>query len=304
MLTLAAAPATTAGEQLQQFLNGRDEGRGAQIVEQSLRHEPQRALDVILEEELRSDARLYALAMASSPRFAPTDINRRALAAMPGRLARGEQLIRFAAFVSTMRGWGRALRTSIGQWYLVRPVGEVAAQVLPDREAHRNLLRMAHPKPDSLARNALFQWIANGELGHLATPELRGTELALLHAADRARSATQADEVIALIEDYGLPMAAIPAAWRDSARVWHALLDRMSHAELVACVGELVSQGVLTEGAPETALVIARLVDRARIRQARVPRAQYEQALRESAGNPALRAALHEALRQVAEAAA
>jgi 60 kDa SS-A/Ro ribonucleoprotein len=222
----------------------------------------------------QNDAALFVLALASCPEFANADTNAAALSALPQVARTGTHLCTFASFVDAVRGWGRGLRSAIAAWYLNKPAGELAYQMLKNRHRvgwpHRDLLRLAHPKAETAAHNALFQWAVDGVLGHLSTPELVSGELRQLYAFEQAKKAASENEVVRLIEDYRLTHEMIPADWKKSARVWEALLDYMPYAAMVRHLGKLTAVGVLAPQSAATALVVARLIDRKRVCNSRI----------------------------------
>jgi 60 kDa SS-A/Ro ribonucleoprotein len=180
-----------------------------------------------------------------------------------------KELFEFVDIARRERGWGRALRERVAAWYIDRPVAEVAADILecPEHKGyqHRDLLRLAHPKPDTPARNALFQWAAQGSLGHLATPDLTGGELRQVYAVERLKGAGEEREALMLIEQYALTPDMLPVEWRRSGAVWETLVERMSGSELARNLIALADAGVLVEGSPVTALVVARLMNGPRL---------------------------------------
>ena len=180
-------------------------------------------------------------------------------------------LFRLVANAREERGWGRSLRRTVADWYTRRPAFDVAAEILK-RPAyggwtHRDLLRLAHPTPPTPAHNALFQWAADGELGHLATADLLTGELRQVHAYERLKRTADEREAADLVERYSLTHEMAPASWRSSPALWETLLASMSCAEIVACLGELADCGLLAEEGPTAALVVARLIDRRGVRQ-------------------------------------
>lgn len=181
------------------------------------------------------------------------------------------ELFEFVDAARRERGWGRALRESVAAWYLDRPAAEVAADILKCPEhrgyTHRDLLRLAHPKPESAARNALFQWAAQGSLGHLATPDLTSGELRQVYAVERLKGAGEEGEALMLIEQYALTPDMVPPEWKRSGAVWETLVERMTCAEMARNLIALADAGVLAEGNAVTALVVARLMDGRRILQ-------------------------------------
>ena len=217
----------------------------------------------------KNDTALFVLALASSPEFANTDTNAAALSALPQVARTGSQLCAFASFVEAARGWGRGLRSAIAAWYLNKPAGELAYQMLKNRHragwSHRDLLRLAHPKAETAAHNALFQWAVDGALGHLATREILSGELRQIYAFEQAKKAESEGEIVRLIEDYRLTIEMLPPEWGKSARVWEALLDNMPYSTMVRHLGKLTAVGVLAPRSAATALVVARLIDRKRV---------------------------------------
>lgn len=179
------------------------------------------------------------------------------------------ELFRMVVKEHQERGWGRGLRSAVAAWYANRPVAEVASDILkcPEHEGwtHRDLLRLAHPKPGTRAQNALYQWAANGHLGHLATPDLVAGELRQVHAVERLRTTVDEYEARHLVEQYALTPGMVPAEWRKSAAVWEALLPGMSCADIVEHLPALYACGLLAEESAATALVVARLIDRRRV---------------------------------------
>ena len=171
----------------------------------------------------RPEAALFALALAASPRFAAPETVSRALAALPIVAHKAQDLAAFAAYIESMRGSGRGLRSAIANWYTIQPVASLAAQILksPSRNLrrHRALLRRAHPKAKDLSQNALFQWIAEGRLGHLATSAVLAGELRLVEGFTLIHAADSETQAIHCIEDYGLQPSHVPARWKKSAAV-------------------------------------------------------------------------------------
>src|SRR5215213_5306960 len=73
---------------------------------------------------LSQDAALYALALASSPQFGDAETNAAALEALPKVARTGAHLCKYAAYVGSVRGWGRGLRSAVADWYTSKPIQE------------------------------------------------------------------------------------------------------------------------------------------------------------------------------------
>ncbi|BDC52612.1 60 kDa SS-A/Ro ribonucleoprotein [Bryobacterales bacterium F-183] len=242
-------------------------------------------VDDILQPGNNTDAALFALAAAASPRFAGKETNAKALAALPLVAAKARDLVVFANYAGAMRGWGRGMRTAVSNWYEQQPPSHLAAQILrrPGKllRDHRAILRRAHPKAGTLAQNAMYQWISDGQLGHLATSEIRQTGLRQAYGFELAKRAESTADILRLIEDYKLKPALVPARWKSSAAVWEALFDHLSYRQILRYLGALTQTGLLARGASEySALAVARLADRRRIAAAGIHPLRIASAMR------------------------
>jgi 60 kDa SS-A/Ro ribonucleoprotein len=133
----------------------------------------------------KNDPALFALALAASAEDLAT--RRAALAALPKVARTGTHLFQFAELVQGSRGWGRALRRAVGDWYLAQPVDRLAYQLVKYRQrggwSHRDLLRLAHPETAEPARVALLDWICRGTESE-ALPTLVQASVALSRTTD------------------------------------------------------------------------------------------------------------------------
>lgn len=212
----------------------------------------------------KQDPALFALALAASAGSEAT--RQAALSALPRVARTGTHLFQFAALVETQRGWGRALRHAVGDWYLERSVDALAYQVVKYRQrngwSHRDLLRLAHPATEEAARKALFDFVCRGTLDPAAPP--------LVHAFAAAQATTEEGEVAALVRAQNLPWEALPTERLASVAVNEALVERMPIGALVRQLGRLTAQGVLKPFGPATGVVVDALSDRERILKARL----------------------------------
>lgn len=212
----------------------------------------------------KNDPAIFALALATAAE--DEGVRRTAMAAIPRVCRTGTHLFQFAEAVQAFRGWGRALRRGVAGWYAGIPVDRLALQAVKYRQrggwSHRDLLRLAHPLTDELARRELFDWMCRGVAGEAAPPLVRGFEA--------AAKAGNAEELVALIEEHDLPREAIPTEWLNDRRVWEALLRRMPMTAMVRNLGKLSAVGVLAPMSEAVGLVTSALGDVERIRKARV----------------------------------
>ncbi|MDX6526293.1 MAG: 60 kDa SS-A/Ro ribonucleoprotein [Gaiellales bacterium] len=222
----------------------------------------------------KNDPALFALALAAGAADAAT--RKAALDALPEVARTGTHLFQFAVFVEGFRGWGRALRRAVGQWYAAKSPDALAYQVVKSRQragvSHRDLLRLAHPAGRVGSGNPtldvsreharLFEWIVRGG-------DTEGLPR-LVEGFIRAQGAAKPRETAALVREYGLPREALQPEHLTSPEVWYALLDDMPMTALIRNLATMTRVGVLGPGSDGTARAVAQLGDAERIRAARV----------------------------------
>ena len=212
----------------------------------------------------RNDPALFALALAAAAENLATP--RAALAALPSVARTGAQLFQFAAFVQAARGWGRALRRAVGDWYLRQPVDRLAYQAVKYRQregwSHRDLLRLSHPETAEPTRAALLDWVCHGKESD-ALPLLVRAATALSRTRDAAEAAR-------LIAAHDLPRETVPTELLNDAIVWEALLARMPLTALLRSLAKLTSVGAVAPLGDSLPLVLSALGDAERMKAARV----------------------------------
>jgi 60 kDa SS-A/Ro ribonucleoprotein len=217
----------------------------------------------------KNDAAVFALALLSGHAQAKG----LALAALPRVCRIGTHLFQFADAVQTFRGWGRALRRAIGQWYLEKAPRDLAYQVTKyqarEKWTHRDLLRLAHPQADGSLQDILH-WAVKGWPGVGEEPH---SEKGLLPiwAMEKAKHATTKEEIVRLIRDFRLVRECIPTQWLNDPTVWDALLKEMPLTALVRNLATMTRVGLLTATSQATRAVIDTLGDAAeRLKKSRV----------------------------------
>ena len=222
----------------------------------------------------KNDPALFALALAAGAADEAT--RKAALDALPQVARTGTHLFQFATFVEGFRGWGRALRRSVGRWYTTQSPDALAYQAVKYRRragvTHRDLLRLAHPATrvgsgnptlDVSAEHAqLFEWIVRGG-GTDGLPRI-------VEGFARAQESASPRDAAALVREYGLPREALRPEHLTSPEVWEALLDDMPMTALIRNLATMTRVGVIAPGSEGTARAVAQLDDAKRIRAARV----------------------------------
>jgi 60 kDa SS-A/Ro ribonucleoprotein len=217
----------------------------------------------------KNDPAVFALAMAGSLGDEPTKAL--ALRALPRVCRTGTHLFQFADAVQSFRGWGRALRRAVGRWYTEKDARDLAYQCVKYQQregwAHRDLLRLAHPKAEGVTQDVL-RWAVKGWDGAAELPAQR--ELLPIWATERARRATTVEEVVALVREHGLVRECVPTQWLTHAAVWDALLEQMPLTALVRNLATMTRVGLLAPNSAATRRVVEELSEGERLRKARV----------------------------------
>jgi 60 kDa SS-A/Ro ribonucleoprotein len=208
---------------------------------------------------------LFALAAAAS--LGDDDGRKTALAALPLVARTGTHLFLFARYVEQFRGWGRGLRRAVGNWYLSKPVEDVAFQAVKYQQregwSHRDLLRLSHPETEETARRDLFDWISGRDAS------LDG--LRIVEGYQKAQAAGSAEETARLVGEYGLSWEMLPDEHINTAVVWEALLGKgVPQTALIRQLPRLTKIGLLSPLGQWTGKVAAQLADPAKLRKARV----------------------------------
>ena len=219
----------------------------------------------------KNDPALFVLAMAAG---LGDDATRAAALASLERVARtGTHLFHWLRYVKAFRGWGRGVRSAVGRWYTRKSPDDLAYQLLKyqsrDGWAHRDALRIAHPKAPSSEHDALFRFATRGWEAVVGSEALHNDVGARLEAVQAIRHMT-ADEAARVIRVYKLTREMVPTELLSRPIVWQALLDGMPLTALIRNLGVMTKIGLLVPGAEATRTVVARLGDGAAIRRARI----------------------------------
>lgn len=139
--------------------------------------------------------------------------------------------------------------------------------------SHRDLLRLAHPKPADVDRMALLRWTAK------AVWEAQDRlDCSIVTGYEKAKGA-ETELVISLIREYGLTREMIPTEVQKSPAVWDALLEKMPMTAMIRTLGRMGAAGLLTPFSAAVAKVVADLRDHEKLRAERVHPIQILSAL-------------------------
>lgn len=212
-----------------------------------------------------NDPAIFALALAGSRGSEETI--RYALTAMHHVCRTASHLFQFIAAIDPLRGWGRGLRTAVGNWYTQKTPEAIAFQAIKYRNragiTHPDALALSHPKPtDVITANVLSWIVGKGNLLENAPP--------ILAAFEEVQKTDNKRRVIELIQTTRLPFEAIPYQWLADKDVWEALLVELPYTATLRNLAKLTSVGVIGPFSNGNKLVTDRLTDSTRIKKARV----------------------------------
>lgn len=241
---------------------------------------PQLLLEVVRDVSLNGRAykqnpTLFALAVAAS--FGTPESKAAALKSVSEICRTGTMLFKFNQYVEQFRGRGRALNGAVKRWYLGRGTPSLENQLVKyqqrDGWAHRDLLRLAKPKPDSEVRSNAFRWAAGKEgLDLTGLPTLQAFE-ALKTVGDNV------GEAVRIITEAQLPWEAVPSELLKHPEIWEALVPQMGLTALTRNLGRLTANGWLKQNSASQRLVVEKLSNAADIAAQRVHPMQFLLAL-------------------------
>lgn len=225
----------------------------------------------------RNDEALFVLAMCFA--FGNNETRHAASASLSAVARTGMHLFQFVHFVTSMTGWNRSLRTAIAHWYNDKSPSDVAYQVVKYQSrrmeeknpatdwSHRDVLRLAHPRPRTELHSDIFRWAIHG----WGSPEEHAeAEVSQIWAFEMAKRATTESEIISLINSYRLTREMIPTKWLNSVNVWEALLQRMPLEATIRNLGKMTAVGLLGALSDASILISGRLRDQEYLRKSRV----------------------------------
>ena len=219
-----------------------------------------------------NDPALYALAMCAG---LGNDATRTmALEALPEVARTGTHLFHFLQYIRAFRGWGRGVRRAVGRWYTAKPAPTVAYQMLKyqarDGWAHRDALRLAHPKAPTVGHDVLFRYATKGWDGVLELDGISDLDVVALIEAIKSLALLKPNDAAKVIANLRLTREMVPTELLTHAVVWEALLERMPLTALIRNLGTMTKVGLMAPGATATHTVVDRLSDHEGLRGARV----------------------------------
>lgn len=221
-----------------------------------------------------NDPALFALAYVSVHGI--PEARAAAYDALPKVARIGTHLFHFIEYREGFGGWSRGLRRAVAAWYNDRPLHSLAVQLVKYRQrdgwSHRDVLRLAHVKPNSPMRDLFFRFATKGEFGG-PNVELSDEEAGAGNLINGFRLAQDADTASAsarLVSEYNLPREAVKPEHLTDPEVWEALLPSMPPEAMIRNLATMTRIGLVAPFKDATATVIERLHDREALERARI----------------------------------
>ncbi len=218
----------------------------------------------------KNDPALYALALAFTHGNSQTKRKVQEVFCDVARI--GTHLFTFVAFVNGMRGWGRALRRLVGEWYRTKDDDALAYQVLKyqsrNRWRHADVLAKCHYGEN----RGIYRWMkgidTEKRIVHRTKNDGTQTSTAydatdalpeLLAGYEELKRTRKRADVIRLIEKHQFTHEMVPNEWKDEKDIWAALLANMPVMATVRNLGKMTQIGLLKPFAPAVQTVLERL---------------------------------------------
>lgn len=187
----------------------------------------------------------------------------------------GTHLFQFVQAVKELRGFGRQLRTAIGNWYYEKSFDDLAYQLVKYQSrggmSHRDVLRMCHAGKNTpifryAARLGCETRSVHRHHGHperttpiVTYPRARGSLPPIIEGFEAMKLVATAGQAACLIEQFDLPHECVPTEFLTDPAVWDALLIKMPITALIRNLATMTRVGLLAPMSSALAEVVRRL---------------------------------------------
>lgn len=212
----------------------------------------------------KNDAALFVLALC----FAEGDTATKTAArfALPKVARIGTHLFTFLEYVNSLRGWGRSLKTAVGEWYEGKDINDLALQLVKYKErngwSHRDALRLSHAKTKDDARNWLYRYAVGKVSDFNDAP-------GFIAACENVKTA-KARDIVEYIRTYNLPREVLPTESLTDPKVWEALLEKMPMTAMIRNLATMTRVGAIKPMGGWAAEINQRLIDKQRLTKGRI----------------------------------
>lgn len=189
----------------------------------------------------------------------------------------------FFVFRSAMgqRNMGAGMRRAVQRWFLDKTPDQVAYQVTKYQQrmgwSARDILKMARPKAEDAAMNAVLRYAVKGEFSKELPEYMYGVQ-----AVGHAESPTEAAEIIT---GFGLPRETVPTQFLKDPEIWDALLHAgdygMPMTAMVRNLGNMSKSGLLGDLSEAAQFITEKLRNEDAITRSRIHPIQLLLALKQ-----------------------
>lgn len=263
----------------------------AQCVLRCLKQDAKRTIDAIVSisdsgRAPKNTPAIFALALSAS--LGDEAARKLAYQAMPSVLRIPTHLFQFIAVCKELRGWGSSFKKAVSSWYGSKNIGELAYHLVKyqsrDGWSNRDVMRLAHPKTEDPARDAVYRWAVTGKTGlgdRVVSRKASGKPDWVSHypavvdlpriieAFEEAKTAGEST-IVRLIREDRLPRECVPTHYLNSVPVWEALLESMPLTAMIRNLGKMTSIGLIKMLSEAEKLVTGKLGDIEYLKKSRV----------------------------------
>jgi 60 kDa SS-A/Ro ribonucleoprotein len=219
---------------------------------------------------------LFVLALCTSPTFADVNTRKKAFENMPKVARIPTHLFEFIGYMQSFRGWGRAAKNGIQNWYQSKSPEQLEFHMVKYRQrdgwTHNDVLRLAKPVPIDAEHDMLYEFAKKDRID-------RENNFKLIEGYIKAKEATTEKEIVSIIRDYNIPMEAIPTQFKNSKEVWSTILPNLPITATIRNLRNMAIYGVLNPFSENSKMVASRISDRDIIRKGRVHPIQFLNAI-------------------------
>jgi 60 kDa SS-A/Ro ribonucleoprotein len=248
--------------------------KNAKSIKKCILEDGKRVVDTVLDisdsgRAVKNDPALFVLAMCAG---LGDDFTRKyALTNLPKIARIGTHLFHFAGYVEQFRGWGRGLRKAIANWYLLKETDKLAYQSVKyqqrDGWSHKDLLRLSHPSTQDANKDLLFEWVTKGY--NSSKEDEYKDSLSIIWAFEKVKSVQTDVEAAKLVEEYKLPLEAVPSNLK-TPKVLETALPHLGLTAIIRNLGNYTKHGILAPQSNALKLVTSRITDKGQLQKARI----------------------------------
>lgn len=216
----------------------------------------------------KNDPAVFALALCAINGNEETI--KAAYEALPKVARIGTHLFQFVSALDELGKWNAAAKRGVAAWYTKRGDEKLALQLLKyqsrDGWAHRDVLRLAHVKPQSDVQSNLFRYVVKGSDSLEA-----GSNVPQLLVDFEELKKADAKKAIKLIEsNENITWEMLPTELQRNKDVMSALIPTMGMTALIRKLGQLTNIGVIKPLSADMKVVLDKLRDADAIKAGRV----------------------------------